>query len=415
MHWPMTGLELSTLPSMPAQISLPWDAADEYLVEFFKQRAIAPPDLIINDRHGALSCAFPTSSHWLESDCARRAALQNRKQNRINDDIFWRVPSHTGTGHTGAVISGTAANTAVVASLNADTCTEELVEKPTAIVIKISKNMDQLSYWLEACQQQYSPGSDFLLASMAKHIPVSWLKWLESISSEYEQLPIRKKARLIRLRLKPDFKPIHKTWAGYSYGPLTFHSLPGVYGREQPDQGGAFLLSEVRKLGPEWLKGQVCDLGCGNGLIGLALKQANPGIDMLLVDDSLAAVVSATANAHRADMQVTVLHRHCLTDIDARFDRILCNPPFHDGHKQLTNIAEQMFEDSSQRLTANGQLLVVANRHLPYGPLLKRRFGQVEQKGQHAKFMLYLCTRPKARLPHPSDGEALLSQSSPDS
>ena len=87
-HWPEADLALRCYPEVPANISMPWDAADGYMLN----ESDAPVRLILNDRYGALSCAFPEAQVWHDSFCARIATQQNRLENGLPEATFLEYP-----------------------------------------------------------------------------------------------------------------------------------------------------------------------------------------------------------------------------------------------------------------------------------------------------------------------------------
>ncbi|WP_444997899.1 methyltransferase [Aliikangiella sp. IMCC44359] len=54
-----------------------------------------------------------------------------------------------------------------------------------------------------------------------------------------------------------------------------------------------------------------------------------------------------------------------------------------------------MFKQSAQCLTPNGELRVVANRHLKYQHMLKRYFDKVKSISNDSKFIVWLASAPK--------------------
>ena len=52
-----------------------------------------------------------------------------------------------------------------------------------------------------------------------------------------------------------------------------------------------------------------------------------------------------------------------------------------------------MFHESFHQLRSGGELLVVANRHLPYIKVLKRLFRNVELISDDKRFNIYRCIR----------------------
>ncbi len=365
-HCPALNLHLECYPAVPEHVSMPWDAADEYLVETL------PADqrcLIINDRYGALACALPGGVSYVENASARYAAEQNAQRNDIDGLQFTTVID--------------AAALEASADLN-------------AVVVRIPKNFDQLHYWLWLCQQALPVGTPIWLAGMSKHIPVKWLNWLEANADGYQQLKQQRKARLLKISNSTRL-PKPALDKGYTLDDVRLTALPGVFGRANLDPGARFLIDTLKQL-PELLEaeaGTVCDLGCGNGVLGNWLARNNANLTMIQTDDHWPSVESARANAIVAGVDITVHHGDCLEHVSGNLDLVLCNPPFHDGHKQLDNIARNMFEQSAAKLADDGQLIVVANRHLKYKPALSALFGSVEQLAGDTKFNVWLAANPK--------------------
>lgn len=71
-----------------------------------------------------------------------------------------------------------------------------------------------------------------------------------------------------------------------------------------------------------------------------------------------------------------------------QYDKVLCNPPFHQQNAITDHIAWQMFHDSRDALRRGGHLIVVANRHLEYHIKLKRLFGGVKVLASNRKFVI---------------------------
>ncbi|QQD21601.1 methyltransferase [Oceanospirillaceae bacterium ASx5O] len=353
-HWEATGLQLECWPPLPEHIARPWDAGDELLAATGES-----PDLLINDRYGALQCAFPQAAVWADSASAQAAAQRNLQANQClqSGAVVWQEG--------------------------------DLPAAATLVFIKVPKQFELLQFWLQQCQQRFAPQTRYVLAGMAKHWPVSWLQWLEQHAGSYRQSQVQKKARLVEITL-PQPLPAQPLWRGYhSPDQLHFEALPGVFAREQLDIGSRVLLD----LPDPGYGGVLCDLGCGNGLLGLTLAHRYRIEQLMLTDDSFLAVRSARHNAAQLGINAEVRHGDGLSAVSETLDWVVCNPPFHDGHRQLTNIAVRMFEESRQRLAKDGKLLVIANRHLPYLPVLNKEFRQVQSLGSDPRFSLYLSRK----------------------
>jgi 16S rRNA G1207 methylase RsmC len=158
------------------------------------------------------------------------------------------------------------------------------------------------------------------------------------------------------------------------------------------DIGSRFFIQQISQLNT--LSGKVIDLGCGNGLLSLACLHSYSAqeLELILCDDSSLALSSAQNNlVSRGYLKGEFHHTDALLNVDTCADTILCNPPFHSGNRISTAAAERMFMQASKLLHKNGQLLVIANRHLPYAQLLKKNFNSIKQLSSDAKFVIYQC------------------------
>ena len=72
-----------------------------------------------------------------------------------------------------------------------------------------------------------------------------------------------------------------------------------------------------------------------------------------------------------------------------RFDLIVTNPPFHDEYQTDISVSLDLFLQATERLSASGYLVVVANRHLNYLTHLRRYFDEVTTVAENEKFIVY--------------------------
>ncbi|WP_310961034.1 class I SAM-dependent methyltransferase [Nocardioides terrisoli] len=107
----------------------------------------------------------------------------------------------------------------------------------------------------------------------------------------------------------------------------------GVFARGRLDIGTGVLLREV---GPPVTAGSVLDLGCGYGVIGLAVAVACPDAVVTAVDVNERALLLANENAAAlgvADRFQAVLPD--AVDADTSYDEIWSNPPIRVGKSAL--------------------------------------------------------------------------------
>ena len=142
----------------------------------------------------------------------------------------------------------------------------------------------------------------------------------------------------------------------------------------------------------EGVEGNIIDLGCGNGLLGLMAAAENSAANIIFVDESYMAVESARINfrqafqdSRQAEFKVT----NCLQGLAPESaDLVLNNPPFHQRHSIGDTIAWQMFKASRSVLRKGGELVVVGNRHLAYHAKLKKIFGNCERVAGNRKYVV---------------------------
>lgn len=159
-------------------------------------------------------------------------------------------------------------------------------------------------------------------------------------------------------------------------------SRPGLFAWDRVDRASALLAAHF----PVDLGGRVADLGAGYGYLATQLIEHCPGITALDLYEAEARALEPArrnvVNALRAagrDFPVSV-HGHDVTrGLPQCYDTIVSNPPFHLGRADLPELGRAFIASAAAALTAQGRLLIVANRHLPYEALLAARFADVRQ------------------------------------
>jgi 16S rRNA G1207 methylase RsmC len=110
----------------------------------------------------------------------------------------------------------------------------------------------------------------------------------------------------------------------------------GVFARGRLDVGTGVLLREV---GPPVTARRVLDLGCGYGVIGLAIAVAVPDARVTAVDVNERAVLLANENAAALGVEdrfTATLPDH--VDPTATYDAIWSNPPIRVGKEALHDL-----------------------------------------------------------------------------
>jgi 16S rRNA (guanine1207-N2)-methyltransferase len=142
--------------------------------------------------------------------------------------------------------------------------------------------------------------------------------------------------------------------------------------------------------------GSALDLGCGTGVLAVALARSRPGLEVVAVDQSAAAVASAgaTAEANGLADRIRVVRDDAGDSVpDASTDLVVCNPPFHVGAAVVTTAADRLFVAASRVLRPGGELWTVYNSALRYKATLSRLVGPTRVVERTPKFTVTVSNR----------------------
>ncbi len=347
-----------------------WNAADELLLqEAFGHLADAPDSrvLVVDDQYGALTLGLSRFAPDVVADSA---------------------------------VLGPALK--LNASLNPGCATPKQVyswlQPPAAsydlILLKIPREADYLGWLLRWANAALNHDGTILAAGMIKHLPDRSVDVFAGAVEVRKVSRAVKKARLITCsRGAARLAGWPGSWKGYRLdGGIRVDAMPAVFAREKLDIGTRLLLSHLASaLGSCQPGDKVLDLACGNGVLGLSALAVQPGIQMTFSDVSSQAVLSARHNTESAfpDARALFLHADGIAGNQGEFERILLNPPFHEGGVVGDHIALRLFEQASRHLTKTGRLLMVGNRHLGYHRSLRRFFPGVRQLDANPKFVVF--------------------------
>ena len=151
----------------------------------------------------------------------------------------------------------------------------------------------------------------------------------------------------------PENRQIHEVSFDGSVYP--FMTDNGVFAKTGPDQGSMILLEAVRN---EKIHGDVLDLGCGYGLIGILVRKMFPDTRMLGTDINPRAVELARINAAACGEAIEYRVSDGFAGISEMLDAILVNPPIRAGKQVIYTL----FEDAYTHLKDGGTLYTVIRR-----------------------------------------------------
>lgn len=348
-----------------------WDAADEYLLQQVNE--VDGPVLIFNDSFGALACALASHRPVSVND-SYIAELATQHNLRIND-----------LDETAVTLQD---------SLS------QLPANPALVLIKVPKQLALLEQQLRALRNVVTPQTRIIAGAKARDVHNSTLALFEKILGPTTTSLAWKKARLINCTFSAPALDENSMLASWTLDGTnwTIHNHANVFSRSGLDIGARFFLQHL----PENVEGEMVDLGCGNGVIGLKLLAQNPNSRVLFADESAMAVASARlnmeANLPQAVERSEFMINNSLSGVEPdRFDAIVCNPPFHQQSAITDHIAWQMFNDARFCLKYGGELRIVGNRHLDYFRKLKRVFGNCETLATNNKFVVLKAVKVRKK------------------
>ena len=109
---------------------------------------------------------------------------------------------------------------------------------------------------------------------------------------------------------------------------FSIYSDNGVFSKDRFDYGTRVLLNSVDV---DKLFGNVLDLGCGLGVVGIILGTFNKGINIDMVDINERAIDLAKNNLVLNNIKANVFVSDIYSNIDNKYDFIITNPPIRAG------------------------------------------------------------------------------------
>jgi 16S rRNA (guanine1207-N2)-methyltransferase len=157
---------------------------------------------------------------------------------------------------------------------------------------------------------------------------------------------------------------------------------PGVFSWDRLDPGSALLIEGLPDLA-----GEGADLGCGIGLIALKVLGAKAVTKLHLTDIDRRAIDCARRNVTdpRAEISWTDATQTALEGLDF----VVMNPPFHAAGAEDRGLGQRFIETAHRIMRKGGTLWMVANRHLPYEPVLRPLFRTVEPRADAGGYKVF--------------------------
>jgi 16S rRNA (guanine1207-N2)-methyltransferase len=349
-------------PQSRAELTIELDAVDRIILcELAAVRVGAGAAVVVDDQSGALTLGVAAAREgqpiaaWCDSlraERAVRAALD-------------------GAGHP-----------------NAPTGDPDAFRGTVLVALRLPKTLAALDETADRIARLADPSVVVLAGGRNKHLNRRMNEVLaRHFGCVRASLGQQKSRVLVASNPTPDRLPTASRSEEHTDLGLTLTAFGGVFAGTSVDLGSRLLVSLLDQI-PHELH-EAVDLGCGTGLLAVAVARAQPRCMVLAVDDSRDAVrsASATAEANGLDARIRPRRADGLEGVEpGSVDLVVCNPPFHQGTTVDSGVAYAMFADAARCLRAGGELWTVFNSHLPYLPALRRLVGETSVVGQNPRY-----------------------------
>jgi 16S rRNA (guanine1207-N2)-methyltransferase len=269
----------------------------------------------------------------------------------------------------------------------------ELARGARVVLVQAPKALDALREIAEVVAASAAPDVTVLVGGRVKHMTHGMNDVLRASFTDVSATLARQKSRVLVAR-------------GPKPGPLTFprrqeHADLGLtvcahgaaFAGTKIDIGTRMLLGSLGRMAPA---ATALDLGCGTGVLAVAVARSRPDLTVLAADQSAAAVASAEATAAANGLQnrVRVVRDDAGGSVpDGSVDLVVCNPPFHVGAAVVTTAADRLFAAAGRVLRPGGEFWTVYNSALRYKPTLTRLIGPTRVVDQSPKFTVTVSSR----------------------
>ncbi|MER9298312.1 class I SAM-dependent methyltransferase [Mesorhizobium sp. M0621] len=172
-----------------------------------------------------------------------------------------------------------------------------------------------------------------------------------------------------------------------------FHTAPGMFSFDRIDIGSRLLVDNL----PNDLRGSVADFCAGWGYVAAEMAARSPGILSLDLHEADFASLEA-AKLNLAGVSQSVARNFFWIDllkesVEKRYDAIAMNPPFHRSRAAEPEIGAGMIRAAAKALKPGGRLFMVANRQLPYEPILSAAFSSHAELARDGMFKILSARR----------------------
>jgi len=159
----------------------------------------------------------------------------------------------------------------------------------------------------------------------------------------------------------------------------------GVFSKGELDVASRLLIETFDSLN---LPGDILDVGCGYGAIGIILAAGRSEVEVHMIDVNLRALDLSKRNAKKNQVDnVKIYESDCYKSVNQKFLNIISNPPIRAGKK----VVHQILEEAIDYLEENGTLTIVIGKQHGAASSEKKMleiFGNVEKVARKKGFWI---------------------------
>lgn len=157
-----------------------------------------------------------------------------------------------------------------------------------------------------------------------------------------------------------------------------FHTDSGVFSKKEVDFGSRLLIESFYEN--EELEGNILDVGCGYGPIGISMAKSFPKRNVEMIDVNERAIALAKKNASENGVSNVQIHMSNIYESvpkENKYAYIFSNPPIRAGKQ----VVHTILEEAKSYLLPDGELWIVIQKKQGAPSALEKLealFGEVE-------------------------------------
>ena len=161
----------------------------------------------------------------------------------------------------------------------------------------------------------------------------------------------------------------------------------GVFSKDKLDYGTKLLLETITNNN---LSGNILDLGCGYGIIGIILASTYPNTQIDMCDITDRAINLSKENTKNLNLNNTnIIKSDIYENIDKKYNYIITNPPIRAGK----DILKKFLFGAKDYLEDNGELWFVMRKDHGVKSMIKEleNIYKIEIKEKSKGFYIVIC------------------------